>query len=279
MTFVRRNVGLNHYYVDVLDQPVTGPDGVEITEVKVPGVTTILSDAVPKSGLVSWAAKEAASYAVEHWDELAGEKLLTRADRIATAWRGERDAASGRGQLIHKLAERLQRGDQVDIPDGLEGHVESCVRFLDQYDVEPILAEFAVVNRSVGYAGTGDLLCDMLRHRWLLDWKTGKSVYAETALQLAAYRYAEHYLDERKVEQPMEPLGIERAAVVHLRADGFDLIPMRADENTFKLFRHLAYISRWLHRTQDGRGQWGSRLDALMLPAMQPARTPTGVAL
>jgi hypothetical protein len=259
MTIVRRNAGLNHYYVDVLE------DG---TEVKVQGVTTILSDGIPKGGLMSWAAEQAAQYAITNWKELSGLKLLERAKRIQFAWKEERDAAAGRGTQIHKLAEQLIHGEKVDIPEGLEGHVEACVAFLNQYQPEPVLTEAAIVNRTVGYAGTLDLVADMLGHRYLLDWKTGKNVYAETALQLAAYARGEHYLDAAKNELPLADIGIQRAAVVHLRADGFDVYPMTITEPVFTLFRHVAYVARWVKWDKDTRL---APIDRYKGKALQPA--------
>jgi hypothetical protein len=221
VTIVRRNAGLNHYYVDVLD------DG---TEVKIPRVTGLLSDGIPKGGLTSWAAELAAQYAIEHWDELSELKLLERAKRMQFAWKEERDAAAGRGAQIHALAEKLLHGEKVGVPPGLEGHVEACVAFLDQCSVEPVLTE--------------------------------------TALQLAAYARGEHYLDAGKVEQPLADVGIQRAAVVHLRADGFDVHPMTITDPVFALFRHVAYVARWVKWDKDTRQ---APIDRYKGRALQPA--------
>ena len=52
----------------------------ELDGEKVPGVTTILSKGVPKPALVDWAARMAADYAINHWDELATQPLSDRHD-------------------------------------------------------------------------------------------------------------------------------------------------------------------------------------------------------
>lgn len=263
MAIKRRNFGLNHAYYDVTIDPHTG----EETSVKIPGVTTLLGDGIPKGGLTSWAAEQAAQYAIEHWAELGELPLLKRAKEIQYAWQRERDAAAGRGTQIHKLAEKLQRHEEVEVPDGLEGHVEACVAFLDDYGVDPILAETTVVNRTVGYAGTLDLVVEMLGKRWLLDWKTGKNVYAEAALQLAAYAHAEHYVKGGE-ELPMDELGIDRGAVVHLRADGYDVYPMDITLAPFNLFRHAAYVGRQVKWDKDTRR---AEIDRFKGKALQPA--------
>jgi hypothetical protein len=258
MTIKRRNHGANHSYWDI------DADG---NETKVPGVTTLLGDGMPKGGLTSWAAGEAAQHAITHWDELSQLGLLDRAKEIQWAWQRTRDAAAGKGTKIHAIAQRLLRGEEVEKPDGLEAHIEQCVRFLDQYEVVEVLSETTVINRAVPYAGTLDLVADMLGHRYLLDWKTGKNVYAEAALQLAAYSRAEHYLDQDAVEKPMGELGIQRAAVVHVRADGYDVYPMTISDQAFNLFRHVALVGRWVKWDKDSRS---ARIDSLMGRPLTP---------
>src|SRR5690348_5762134 len=63
--------------------------------------------------------------------------------------------------------------------------------FLDDFQPEYKAAEFTVYNREHRYAGTADAMAQIGDTLWLLDTKTGKDVYGEAALQLAAYRHAE----------------------------------------------------------------------------------------
>ena len=261
MTIKRRNYGNGHGYFEV------DADG---NETKIPGVTTLLSDGIPKGGLTNWAAGEAAQHAITHWDELSKLGLLDRAKAIQFAWQRTRDAAAGKGTRIHTIAEQAAAGHEVDIPEGLEGHIEACIKFLDQYDFQPVISEATVINRAVPYAGTLDAVGDMLGHRYLIDWKTGKSVYAEAALQLNAYANAEHYLGPDGAEHPVAELGIERAAVVHLRADGFDVYPMVLTEQAFNLFRHVALVGRWVKWDKDTRS---ARVDMFMGRPLSPARS------
>lgn len=248
MTVKRRNHGTGHSYYDVDEHG---------HEHKLDGVTTLLRDGIPKGGLTSWAAEQAATYAIEHWDELAPLPLLERGKEIQWAWQRERDRLAIRGQEIHALAERLTHGEEVDVPDELEAHVEQCIKFLDQYKVRPVVTETVVVNRSIGYAGTLDLVADLAGPRaggrYLIDWKTGRSVYPETALQLAAYAHAEHYVTLDGAERPVAELGIQRGLMVHLRADDFDVYPMRIDELAYRVFRHVAYVARWVRWDRDTR--------------------------
>lgn len=217
---------------------------VDANGVKVPGVTSLLDDGLPKKALVGWGIKSVAEYALDHWDDLAGLAPSERLKTLKGSPYADRDAAAKRGTEVHALAERLVRGESIEVPDELAGHVESYLRFLDEWDPQPILVERTVVNYTVGYAGTLDLVADIAgRGRLLLDVKTNRSgVYGDVAFQLAAYRYAEHYVAEDGTEPPMP--AVDGCGVIHVRADGYDLVPVAADARQFTEFRHIARVAR-----------------------------------
>lgn len=239
---VRRvNAGRGHVYRDA-------------NGVRVPGVTTILGDGVPKAALINWAANATADYAVNNWDELAAMKPAARLKRLQGARYEDRDTAAKRGTQVHKLAEQLVAGKKVDVPDDLAGHVESYVQFLDDWDPDPVVIEGVVMSHKHGYAGTFDLIADfdaqLLAERLpelaeldrparaLLDVKTSRSgIFGETALQLAGYRYADVYVDDSGAEVPMLP--VDAVFGLHVRADGYDLLPVQAGPDQL---RELLYV-------------------------------------
>ncbi|QIS00970.1 hypothetical protein F5X71_00275 [Nocardia brasiliensis] len=244
----RKTAGRNHYYVD--------GNGT-----RMPGVTTILGNGLPKKALINWAANATADAAVNGWDELAELPVATRLDRLKRARYNDRDAAAKRGTDVHGLAEQLVKGERVTVPEELRGHVEAYVRFLDDWDVELVLVEFVVASYRYGYAGTCDLIADLTMPdgrvvRWLLDIKTTRSgVYGETALQLAAYRYADVYLTADGTEEPL-PV-VERTGVVHVRADGYSLVPVTAGEQQLTVFRYVQQVARF---DEESRGLIGDEL-------------------
>jgi len=254
----RVNRGRGHSYVDA-------------NGAKVPGVTTILSNGVPKPALVNWAANTTAAYAIDHWDELTEMSPSVRMAKLKDARYADRDAAANRGTAVHALAEKLVLGKEVDVPDELAGHVESYVKFLDDWNVQPVLTEFVVVSHKHGYAGTGDLIADLVNPdeprettRWLLDVKTSRSgVYGETALQLAGYRYADFYLDEAGNEVAL-PV-VERTGVIHVRADGYDLVPVCAEPAQFRALLYVQQVAEFCAEARDLVG------DALLPPRLQEA--------
>jgi hypothetical protein len=223
-----------HYYVDADDK-------------RIPGVTTILNDGMPKPALINWAANATADYAVNNWDNLADMGVADRLKVLKKARYEDRDAAAKRGTEVHDLAEHLLQGEEVTVPDELRGHVESYVRFLDDWQPTPVIVEKTVVNYTYGYAGTLDMVVDLPDGRRVLaDIKTTRSgIYGETALQLAAYRYAEVYLDADN-EIPMPE--VEDTWGIWVRADGYEVVPLIADAKTFDDFRRVAAVARTAQR-------------------------------
>lgn len=249
---------------------------------KVPGVTTILGNGIPKPALVGWAARTVAEYVTDRLtmkDELVDAAELLEAlrrfnetSRYPEKWRvgelnrgtlakilarvqyADRDAAANRGTEVHGLAERLARGEEIVVPEELTGHVDSYRRFLDDFDPTDAVLERVVVNRRWRYMGRLDSIMTIdhpALGRTLLDVKTSRSgPFEEVALQLAGYRYAETMLEEDGTEIPMEQ--VDACAVVWVRADGYDLIPFKVDDSTFRVFLYAKQVGEWLDRDTGG---------------------------
>lgn len=256
MTIRKVNRGKGHHYIDT------------DTGLKIPGVTSILDDGLPKKALINWAANATAEAAVDRWEEFAALAPTARLKALQGARYAVKDAASNKGTAVHRIAERLVHGERVTIPDGLEGHVESYVRFLDEFDVRPILVERTIYSAQHGYCGTFDLIGDLLdpddpepdpelrqRHVWLLDIKTNRSgIFGETALQLAAYRYADVWIDEDKgVEFDMPEVDFTGA--VHVRADGYDLVPVEAGPLQHRQFLYAQQVAGFVANSRDLIGE------------------------
>lgn len=238
----RVNRGRNHHYQDAHGR-------------RVPGVTTIISKGVPKPALIQWAANVTAEYAVDHWQELAEQTPTERLRVLEKARFADVRRAAMRGTDVHRLAERLVKGEQVDIPPELAGHIESYVKFLDDFDVQPVAVERVVASHTYGYAGTLDLIADIpvLGQRLLLDVKTSRSgVFGETALQLAGYRYAEVYLDGDAERLMVE---VDACAVVHVRADGYDLVPVEAGPQEHRALLYAHQMMLFVERARELVGE------------------------
>lgn len=217
---------------------------------KVDGVTGICGGGIPKPALVDWAARTAASYALDHWAELDAMSPSERLEAIRKSPSSERDTLARRGTQIHRLAQALVAGDAVAVPEELKGHVDAYVAFLDTWEPQERLVEATVGNRQYGYMGTLDLVAGLLDgQEWLLDIKTSKGVYPEAALQLNAYAGCEFYLDEAGVEHELP--RIDAAGIVHVRADGYDLVPVDLSEETYRFFLYAQQTARFARLARD----------------------------
>ena len=209
------------------------------------GVTKVLDDGVPKPALVGWAANVTIDRVTDDWDALVEMKPSERAAFLRRARFEAKDEAARRGSEVHSYALRLQAGEEVDVPEELEGHVDAYLQFVAEWEPRELVVETVVGNRRWRYMGTLDAVAQLADGQvWLLDWKTGgKGVYPETALQLAAYRYAEFLLLEDGTELPMPQ--VDACGAVWLRADGYDLVPVQADEDAFRTFRFAIEVAKF----------------------------------
>lgn len=231
----------------------------------VPSVTGLIKGGIPAPALVNWAARTVAEYVADNPSDVEQLRAMGRAPMVAALKevpRQKRDAAALKGTDIHKIAERIIHGDDVEVPADYVAHVQGYVDWLDRFAVEPVLTECSVGNRVHWYAGRFDLIADLGGDRWLLDAKTGSGIYSEAAIQTDAYRNAEFYVtdDEPDVELAL-PDGITRLGAVHITESGSTLVPLQSDGEPFRDFLHAAYISK---RDKQRKGY-------VLAPMLEPA--------
>ena len=197
----------------------------------VPGVTTIIG-VLNKPALPKWAATSVAEYVADHRPTVEGLYDAGRAPMVAmlkeVPWQ-RRDDAADRGTSFHDYAERIARGEEVDVPEPMVPLVESALAFMEDYDITPTLLEVAVGSREHLYAGKADLFANDA----IWDWKSGKRIYASAAFQLNAYAFAEFY-GENGDEHPIPE--VNAAYGVHIRADGYDVLPLEFGRHIFDEF-------------------------------------------
>jgi hypothetical protein len=236
----------------------------------IPGVTTLISGGVPKPQLTYWSARTVAEWVADNEAEVEQLRSMGRGPMVnalkEVPWH-KRDTAAVRGTDVHRLAEDLVHGREVEVPEHLADYVEGYVRWLDEWQPVPVLTERPVASRRWWYAGTFDLIADMCGERWLLDIKTASAIYGETALQTDAYRNAEFYLADDDTEQPM-PEGISRLGALHVQETGTVLVPLDSSGAAFKDFLHAAWIS---NATKRIKGYVGEPLHAPPVPDSQTA--------
>jgi hypothetical protein len=246
---VRRDNGRNHWYID------------QDTGDRVPGVTTILGDGLPKKALINWAANATADYAIDNWDDLSKLAPSARLAKLKGGRYEIKDAAANRGTQVHKMGERLIRGEQVVVPDGLRPYVDSYVRFMDEFQLRARFVEALVYSEKHGYVGTLDIFGDILLPdmpeydhlprdpdgfvcNCLIDAKTNRSgIFGETALQLAGYRFAEFMQSDPADPATAFPMpAVTWTGAVWIRPNGYSLIPVAAGADQHRQFLYAKQV-------------------------------------
>ena len=218
------------------------------TREKVPGVTSVIS-MLPKPFLTYWAAKVTAESAVSNIGPVVGLAMNDpggAVDYLKRAHRRTTNEAADVGTEVHALYEKLARGDKVgrQHPD-LEPYVRWINEFHDKFQPSYRFIEDAVWSDTHKYAGSFDALCDIEGETVMLDAKSTRSgVHEEVALQLSAYAFADDIVTQagERVSVPK----VDAGAVLHLRPEGWKLVPVRLDADVFGYFLHLREVFDWV---------------------------------
>lgn len=126
--------------------------------------------------------------------------------------------AGRRGSNIHDMTERYDKGEKVELFDEsgkmMSMHewaqFERYVNFSERFNPVHELVEQNVVSESLGWAGTIDRPRTIINGvSYLIDIKTGPTIYDYYWLQLAAYR------EMMKKEMKLE---VDEVAILHLNA-------------------------------------------------------------
>lgn len=235
-----------------------------VTKELYPSITNIIG-CLDKPALVGWAARETAKAAWESRfalmrlnDEAAAVDMLKNA-RYRTM-----DKAARVGTTVHAVCEALARDERL--PAFSDEHAPFLDRFLEFVsDFEPTftLVEATVFSDEHNYAGTFDFAGLIDEALILGDTKTGKGVYAEVALQLAAARYAEVVWDRLTGElRPMPK--VSGCIAVHLRPEGYEVFSINASDAAFRAFVGARGVWPWM-KGGDSHGAVGPSMNRLRL--------------
>lgn len=219
-----------------------------------PSVTSIRRLAGVPFGLHNWAIGKVVDRAVDEWTTLGEE--LAKADpaafqlvkhRLRKAATDERDAAAALGTAVHDAAATGKA--LTDVTPEIAPRLRQYLDWLRRSGAEILASEFQCWNLAVGYAGTADLLCRFPDGSiWVVDLKTGKGIYGEYALQLMAYLMAEFVGEDDDVDPVTTDLlrQAKGVAVLHLAADHWEFVSLRADAPTWAAFRGLLAFGLWM---------------------------------
>lgn len=188
-----------------------GPSGrfYEVEGRRLPSVTHILG-CLGKPALINWAANQERAAcldaAADLYTDCAGTPPMSRAAFIATltgrigkqkAHRRELEKAGEIGSQVHALIEwnlrsqlKQEVGPEPRVVDDAQWAFMAFQDWANSVSLKPIYIEQIVFSLQHGYAGTMDLLALVNGVPTLIDFKTGKAIYAEAYLQNIAYQAA-----------------------------------------------------------------------------------------
>jgi hypothetical protein len=211
----------------------------------VPSVTTILR-VIAKPNVTRWAARKAAEYALEHWAELEGMSDPEAIARISGAHEQISDVAKDIGNAVHEVAEMWGKGEAHEPARGTASYVNQLISFLMDSKPRFIENECTLWSRKHQYAGTADAIAEIDGKLYLLDFKTGKRVYEEAALQLSALANADFIIREDGTEEEIPALEV--LAAVHVRPRSCRVIPVNHMTDNFAVFLACRRIVDWTDR-------------------------------
>jgi hypothetical protein len=261
------------------------PDGNR----SVPSITNIKGVKNFKAaGAVS--AKECATYASKNRAMLA---TLDEDD----AWRLVRGApyrhdtpkniASRVGDIVHDWIDMRIQGEKVnplvyvDKNTGEENESPQTARrmwraflqFEEVYTPKWLRSEFTVWSDSVGFAGTMDWMANISGFVVLGDNKTGKAVWPDMGIQLAAGAHADFILnaDGSTSELPK----FDKFGILHIRPQSFSLVPFDNDsiEARWEEFKALKTVFDIEIEWDDKSMLYAPRHSVRQPPKPKPPRT------
>ena len=215
-----------------------------------PGCTTMLGKKDKGYPFQQWLKRQGGLAAIRNLDALpsmvatSGEDATTKF--LAAAADKLRDDAGDRGTRIHACADKMWTRQPFTADPDILVDVEHLRDWANHRKPKVIASEFMVISETHRYGATGDLLIETDLREWgkpneratiLIDVKTSKAAYAETALQLAAIRWADHG------EAPVETAT--HYGVLHVRPGGTVLIPYDVTEREFAAFLACANLYYW----------------------------------
>lgn len=239
--------GRHNYYANYADKKA-GP---------LPGVTGVIG-IMDKPAVAYWRGKTVAEIIAKDVDFYA-KLIATGGVDAAVGWAAklpgyERDKAADVGTIVHIVVDKLIHGHEVDVPVDQLAYVQAFHRFLEERKPTIVSSEQLVCGWD--YGGTFDFLTKEADGSYAIydvkTWKhrpvPGGDMYAETAMQLAAYANA-HFIgapgDPKRHRMPK----ITGHYVLHLRPDAYDsgyqVYPFHVTDADYEAFRGLLTAYRW----------------------------------
>ena len=221
------------------------------TEEILPSVTTILKES-PKN-LEQYAANLTLAWAIENWASLGGMSN-EKAERSGKyRWKDHANDRAEVGDGVHSWIEAEHKGLWAfpTLDDEQEAIIEQWELLKTEHEIKPVYTELTAWYPG-RFAGTMDGLWYIDGKLTLIDVKTSKSHWPEHDFQISALAHAPKALLElvpdpdpknpdhwKEIDNPAHISKIDGAALIHLRSDLHEIIPVNHLEENYKVFAGL----------------------------------------
>ena len=152
------------------------------------------------------------------------------------------DEAAKVGTLAHALIQADLQGETLDMRqyspiqiDLAENAILSWYEWKKHHDIQPIHCEVPFISDRMLYGGIVDCYCILDGKPTLLDFKTGKAIYPEYFVQLAAYA---ELLRENGCQ-------VDECRILRIGRDeteGFEERSVADTRKWFEVFQHLLAV-------------------------------------
>lgn len=215
---------------------------------RLPSVTSVIGLARAEP-LERWKRLQVARLAARRHDLLAlrVEQLGVdeAARRVVDAVDHAPSQAAAIGDEVHGWLEARAKGEEPPVvSEAAQPWLAGAQAFLTRFEPRFVAIEATAVNRRVAYAGTADFIAYLGDTLVIGDYKTGKAVHGEVAMQLGALARCEAIVTPDGTERPMPK--VDRAVVVHVNpalASGYCVRPVDLGEQPWRRFR--ACLALW----------------------------------
>lgn len=217
--------------------------------VRYPGWTSIGKIVDKSEALITWATRKAVGGVLDQLEALPTMLEHNARDEVVnmlakrSAW--DRDKAAARGTTIHDHADRVVQGLTPEgVTPELAGPVAAVGRWWAASGWTLRLSEAYVVNPTLGYGGTFDLLAKDAEGRTVIaDYKSGRT-YPEHRLQLLAYASAEWVTPQGSaVSYPMPQ--VDRYVILLVSDDGVEPVEIEIDDADRAAFQACIPLAAW----------------------------------
>ena len=229
---------------------VEQPDGSRlyvhpVTDERAPSVTTIMKEGIGKPFLTKAATGLSGKYAAENWEELSRMPSWERVELIRYASDREWGKARDLGTKVHAMIENWIKGEPCEPAKETNPYMNSYISFMMDRQPEFSHSEVTVWSRKHGYAGTADAICIMKDRTFIIDFKSGRNLHSDVALQLSALAMADFILTDEGEELKIPQ--VDALAAVHIRPRSWHIAEIDHVEESWAAFLACRQLYSWIH--------------------------------